>query len=217
MKIYSVFAPEFKPYGQIVDGMEETIQELLSVLKDAPQGAAVDYVPEYEPLQALPAMAEISEHCYGGMPVQLGWCNGHNTKLNCLEYHRDSEFNLGTEDFILLLAKQDEIEDGVLDTAKVKAFKVPAGVLVEVYATTLHYAPCHCDPEKGFRVLVALPMGTNTDKPLMRDKSSEDKRLWARNKWLLAHPDSSEAKQGAYIGLSGENIDSAELISPRIH
>ena len=60
-------------------------------------------------------------------------------------------------------------------------------------------------------------MGTNTDKPLMRDKSSEDKRLWARNKWLLAHPDSSEAKQGAYIGLSGENIDSAELISPRIH
>ena len=177
MKIYSVFAPEFKPYGQIVDGMEETVQELLSVLKDAPQGAAVDYVPEYEPLQALPAMAEISEHCYGGMPVQLGWCNGHNTKLNCLEYHRDSEFNLGTEDFILLLAKQDEIEDGVLDTAKVKAFKVPAGVLVEVYATTLHYAPCHCDPEKGFRVLVALPMGTNTDKPLMRDKSSEDKRL----------------------------------------
>ena len=212
MKIYSVFDPEFKPYGQVVDGMEETVQEILDVLKDAPQGAGVDYVPEYEPLQELPAMVEISEHCYGGMPVQLGWCNGHNTKLNCLEYHRDSEFNLGTEDFILLLAKQEEIVDGVLDTARVKAFKAPAGVLVEVYATTLHYAPCHCDPEKGFRVLVALPMGTNTDKPAISNKSSEDKRLWARNKWLLAHPDSSEAKQGAYIGLAGENIDIANLI-----
>ena len=212
MKIYSVFDPEFKPYGQVVDGMEETVQEILDVLKDAPQGAGVDYVPEYEPLQELPAMVEISEHCYGGMPVQLGWCNGHNTKLNCLEYHRDSEFNLGTEDFILLLAKQEEIVDGVLDTARVKAFKAPAGVLVEVYATTLHYAPCHCDPQKGFRVLVALPMGTNTDKPVMTNQTSEDRLLWARNKWLLAHPDSDEAKQGAHIGLAGENIDIANLI-----
>ena len=211
MKIYSVSDPEFRAYGQIVDGMEDTVREILNVLKDAPQGSGVDYVPEYAPLQELPAMVEISEHCYGGMPVQLGWCNGHNTKLNCLEYHRDSEFNLGTEDFILLLAKQDEIEDGVLDTGKVKAFKVPAGVLVEVYATTLHYAPCHCDESKGFRVLVALPQGTNMDKPVISGKTTEDKRLWARNKWLLAHPESSEAKQGAYIGLTGENIDIANM------
>ena len=212
MVFYSVYDPEFKPYGQIVDGMADTVQEILNVLKDAPQGPGVDYVPEYEPLQELPAMLEISEHCYGGMPVQLGWCNGHNTRLNCLEYHRDSEFNLGTEDFILLLAKQDEIENGVLDTAKVRAFRVPAGVLVEVYATTLHYAPCHCDESKGFRVLVALPQGTNTDKPAIENKSSEDKLLWARNKWLLAHPDSSEAAQGAHVGLSGENIDIANLL-----
>ena len=212
MVFYSVYDPEFKPYGQIVDGMADTVQEILDVLKDAPQGPGVDYVPEYEPLQELPAMVEISEHCYGGMPVQLGWCNGHNTRLNCLEYHRDSEFNLGTEDFILLLAKQDEIENGVLNTARVKAFRVPAGVLVEVYATTLHYAPCHCDEGKGFRVLVALPQGTNTDKPMITNKSPEDKLLWARNKWLLAHPESSEAAQGAHVGLSGENIDIANLL-----
>lgn len=36
MKIYSVFDPEFKPYGQVVTGMDETVAELLSVLKDAP-------------------------------------------------------------------------------------------------------------------------------------------------------------------------------------
>ena len=212
MKIYSVFDPEFKPYGQVVTGMEDTVAEILSVLKDAPQGAGVDYVPEYAPLQELPAMVEISEHCYGGMPVQLGWCNGFNTKLNCLEYHRDSEFNLGTEDFILLLGLQGDIVDGVLDTATVKAFKAPAGVLVEVFATALHYAPCHCDPEKGFRVLVALPQGTNTDKPVMTAKTPEDKLLWARNKWWLAHPESGEAKQGAHIGLSGVNIDIADSI-----
>lgn len=207
MKIYSVLDPEFKPYGQIVTGMEETVKEILAALSKTPLPEGVGYVPEEPELQSLPAMTEISEHCYGGMPVQLGWCNGHNTKLNCLEYHRDSEFNLGTEDFILLLAKQDEIENGVLDTAKVKAFRAPAGVLVEVYATTLHYAPCHCDESKGFRVMVALPWSTNTDKPHISNLSSEDVRLWAKNKWLLAHPDSDEAKQGAYVGLAGENID----------
>ena len=212
MKIYSVYDPEFKPYGQIVTGMEDTVAEILITLKDAPCGDAVDYVPTWEPLQKLSAAEEVSLHCFGGMPVQLGWCNGHNTKLNCLEYHRDSEFNLGTEDFILLVAKQDEIVDGKLDTSKVKAFRAPAGVMVECYATTLHYAPCHTDSAKGFRVLIALPKGTNTEKPAITAKTAEDKLLWACNKWLLAHAETSEAAQGAHIGLVGENIDIAGLI-----
>lgn len=207
MHIYSVFDPEFKAYGQIVTGLDSAVSEILNTLKDTPLPEGVGYVPEEESLQELPAMVEISEHCFGGMPVQLGWCNGHNTKLNCLEYHRDSEFNLGVENFILLLAKRDEIENGLLDTAKVKAFQVPAGVLVEVYTTTLHYAPCHCDGTKGFHVLVALPQGTNTSRPVMENKTPEDAFLTARNKWLLAHPDSDEAKGGAKVGLTGENID----------
>ena len=207
MKIYSVYDPEFKAYGQIVTGMDEAVQEILTALATTPCPAGVDYVPTDPVLQELPAATEVSEHCFGGMPVQLGWCNGHNTKLNCLEYHRDSEFNLGTEDFILLIARQEEIENGLLDTAKVKAFKVPAGVMVEVYATTLHYAPCHCDKAKGFRVLVALPWLTNTDRPVMKNKTAEDEILTARNKWLLAHPDSCEARNGAKVGLVGVNID----------
>ena len=206
MKIYSVNDPEFKPYGRVVTGLETAKAEILAALASTPLPAATDYVPEDERLQELPAAGEVSEHLFGGMPCQLGWCNGHNTYLNCLEYHRDSEFNLGTEDFILLLAKQDEIENGKLDTAKVKAFRAPAGTLVEVYATTLHYAPCHVDADKGFRVLVALPKGTNTAKPDMQNNGGDDPLLWARNKWLLAHAESTEAKAGAYIGLTGENI-----------
>ena len=212
MKIYSVFDPEFKPYGQIVKGLDDAVQEILAGLAETPLPDGVGYVPTDPVLQELPAAEVISNHCFGGMPVQLGWCNGHNTKLNCLEYHRDSEFNLGTEDFILLLARQEEIVDGVLDTSKVKAFKAPAGVLLECYATTLHYAPCHADASKGFRVLVALPWLTNTDRPVMENKTAEDEIMTARNKWLLAHPDSSEAKSGAKVGLSGENIDIANLI-----
>ncbi len=212
MKIYSVFDPEYKRYGQIVSGMEETVAELLEGLIKTPLPEGTGYVPTDPELQELPAAQEISDHLFGGMPVQIGWCNGHNTKLNCLEYHRDSEFNLGTEDFILLLARQDEIESGILNTDKVKAFRVPAGVLVEVFATTLHYAPCHCDQNKGFRVMVALPWLTNTERPVMMNKTTEDELMTARNKWLLAHSESDEAKSGAKIGLSGINIDIAELL-----
>lgn len=213
MKILSVFDPEFKPYGKVVTGMEETCAEILEGLKQTPLPEGTGYVPTDPILQELPAAQEVSKNLYGGMPVQLGWCNGHNTKLNCLEYHRDSEFNLGTEDFILLLAKMEDIDDnGKLDTAKVKAFRAPAGVLVECYATTLHYAPCHTDPNKGFRVLIALPWLTNTDKPSLKVMAPEDKLLWACNKWLLAHAESSEAADGAYVGLVGENIDIANDI-----
>ena len=95
------------------------------------------------------------------MPIQIGMCWGYNTKLNCLEYHRDSEVDVGETDFVLLLAKEDEIEDGRLDTAKVKAFRVWRARRGRGLGTTLHYAPCQTE-KTGFRVAVVLPKGTNT-------------------------------------------------------
>ena len=212
MKIYSVFDPAFKPYGQIVTGLDDAVAQILAGLAETPLPEGVGYIPSEPKLQTLPAADVIRDHCFGGMPAQLGWCNGHNTRLNCLEYHRDSEFNLGTEDFVLILGLQAEIEKGFFDTAKAKAFRVPKGVLVEVFATSLHYAPCHTDHSRGFRVLVALPWMTNTDKPDMENRTEEDTFMTARNKWLLAHPDSEEAKNGARIGLVGKNIDIAALL-----
>ena len=133
--------------------------------------------------------------------------------MNCLEYHRDSELNVGTEDFILLLAKREDLdENGVLDAGKVAAYYCPAGVLVEVYATTLHYAPCSAKKGQGFKVVIVLPKGTNLAKPEITVKNPEDEILWAANKWLLAHADSSEAAQGAKVLITGENPDIAGLI-----
>jgi len=210
MKILSVTDPAFRPYGRIVEGYD--VSGILEALKKAPVTDGVTYVPREESIHAAPGAEEMGEMLFGGMPFQLGFCSGRNTKLNCLEYHRDSEFNLGVQDFILLLAKQEEIENGVLDTAKVKAFLAPAGTLIECYATTLHYAPCHTNQETGFQMLVALPLHTNTPFPAGKGKNKMDQMLWARNKWLIAHPEASEAKEGAVIGLQGENIDVSNLI-----
>ena len=209
MKVYSVFDKEFAAYGKVITGIDNaSIMKALNDSTPLPEG--VGYVPSEPALECLPVFAQMRDNVYGGMPIQLGWCNGHNTKLNCLEYHRDSEVNLGTEDFILLLAKQEKIIDGVLDTADVEAFLCPAGVMIEVYATSLHYAPCSAKPGAGFRVLVALPRGTNEAAPAITALNAEDKTLWARNKWLLAHAESAEAADGAYVGLKGVNIDLAE-------
>lgn len=205
MQILSVFDEAFRPYGRVVEGYP--VEGILKALAETPCTDAVVYEPRIEALHQAENAEEIGTALYGGMPFQLGFCNGVNTKLNCLEWHRDSEFNLGTEDFILLIAKQEEIVDGKLDTAKVKAFKAPAGVLVECYATTLHYAPCSAKLGQGFRVLIGLPLNTNTDYRPGGGVNTMDAMLWARNKWLIAHPESGEAAQGAYVGLVGENID----------
>ena len=197
MKIYSVTDPEFKAYGKVLEGYDTA--ELLAAMEkiDMPESGTA-YRPGIESLEACGIFADFRDRAYGGMPIQLGMCWGYNTRLNCLEYHRDSEVNLGTKDFILLLA------------TKVKAFRVPKGLPVEVWATTLHYAPCHTCPHCGFRVAVVLPRGTNTEKPAFEAKCEEDTWMTARNKWLLANPESSEAKKGAHIGLRGVNIDIKE-------
>ncbi|MDO4491492.1 MAG: DUF4867 family protein [Lachnospiraceae bacterium] len=206
MQIYSIYDKEFKRYGKVLEGY--ATEDLMEGLKKTPVTEGVVYTAEDPDLQALPFAKIAADQIYGGMPVQLGWCNGKNRKLNCLEYHRDSEINFGTSDFILLLGKQEEIdEDWMFDTENVKAFLVPAGVLVEVYATTLHYAPCSKELGDPFQVLVILPKGTNTDKPEYTPVCHEDKLMTARNKWLLAHPDSDEAKGGAVVGLKGVNTE----------
>ena len=211
MKIYSVYDAEFRAYGSVLEGYD-TAELLKAMVGISMPESGTAYQPSIPSLEDCAIYGAFQNRAYGGMPIQLGMCWGYNTKLNCLEYHRDSEVNVGTHDFILLLARQDEIMDGVLDTGLVKAFRVPAGAAVEVHATALHYAPCHTDGETGFRVAVVLPRGTNTEKPAIVPQNEEDKWLLARNKWLLAHPESSEAAQGAYVGLRGENIDVVNYI-----
>ena len=213
MKIQSVFDDAFRTYGRVVDSYDYSL--LLERLEaNTPKPAdSVVYVPSVAELEDTPAYAQLRDNCYGGMPIEIGYCNGTNTKLNCFEYHRDSEINVpAANDAIFLLAKQQEIVDGKIDTSKVKAFRCPAGTGIEVYATTLHYAPCSAKKGQGFRVIVVLPKGTNTDKPEIQVLNTEDAWITARNKWLLAHPDADEAKQGAYVGITGENIDIADCI-----
>ena len=203
MRIQNVADDAFRRYGKVLEGYDFT--ELLKEMKHTPVPEDVTYVPSVEEMEALPVAKELQNKGYGGLPIEIGYCNGHNKKLNGLEYHRSSEINVAVTDLVLLIGHQQDVEkDFTYDTSKVEAFLVPAGTAIEVYATTLHYAPCHVN-ESGFQCVVVLPKGTNTELTFEKAAEGEDKLLTAKNKWLIAHEEA--AIEGAFNGLKGVNIE----------
>ncbi len=204
LAIKPVTDPAFAAYGKVVTGYE--VGELLKKMEETPLPEDVIYVPSAEELESLAVSAKMEKNLYGGMPIQVGYCNGHNKKLNAVEYHRNSEINIAVTDLVLILGKQQDITTKyTYDSGKMEAFLIPAGTAVEVYATTLHYAPCHVK-EGGFRCVVILPKGTNTEQePVGEMANEEDRLLFAKNKWLIGHEEGGLPVQ-AYIGITGENL-----------
>ena len=203
MTVMKVADPAFKAYGRVITGYD--FSGLLKAMEHTPLPEDVIYIPSLPEMEALSDAKELERGIYGQMPIQIGCCNGHNKKLNAVEYHRDSEVDIAVDDLILILGKQQDIEeDHTYDTSRMEAFLVPAGTAVEVYATTLHYAPCHVKDE-GFRCVIVLPKGTNLDMEPVDVKDPEDRLLFARNKWLIGHAEGG-LPEGAFIGLKGENL-----------
>ena len=207
MEIKNVTDPAFRKYGRVVQGID--FSDLVEAIqKETPLPEGVAYEPSIGALEATKAAGELQRRTYGELPIEVGYCNGHNYKLNAVEYHRSSEINVAATDAVLIVGMQQDItDDFTYDTSLMEAFLVPAGTAVEIYATTLHYAPCSAD-EGGFRVGIVLPAGTNY--PLEeRHTDWEDALLTAKNKWLIGHAEGG-LDAGAHIGLIGKNLDIRE-------
>ena len=202
MNMQQVTDAAFRKYGRVLTGYDTT--SIVEVMGCTPLPEDVIYVAQAEELESLPIAEDFKNRAFGGMPIQLGYCNGNNKALNAVEYHRDSEVIVAATDIILLVGMQQDIQaDFTYDTSLIEAFYMKAGMVVEIYATTLHYAPCTAQ-EGGFRSVVVLPKGTNTDLTFEPKKCGEDALITHCNKWLIAHPDAQI--EGAFVGLVGENI-----------
>ncbi|WP_444658867.1 DUF4867 family protein [Caproiciproducens sp. R2] len=204
MELKSVTDPAFQAYGRVVEELD--FSELIKALQTTPCPAGdVVYVPSDPGLEALDIYGSLRDQVFGEMPIQLGYCNGNNHLLNALEYHRSSEVNVAATDMVLILGRlQDVTPQLTYDTAELELFRVPKGKAVELYGTTLHYAPCNAD-SAVFRVAVVLPRGTNTALAAKHTGGGMDRLITAKNKWLIAHPDSGLPKE-VWKGLLGENI-----------
>lgn len=203
IEIKSLEDSAFRKYGRVLPKQYD-VTELLKKMEETPLPEGVEYVPSVEMLEQLEIAESFRVGIFGELPIQIGYCNGHNHLLNAVEYHKSSEINVALHDMILLIGMQQDIEENyTYDSGKIEAFLVPAGTAVEIYATTLHYAPCGVKG-KGFQTVIVLPKDTNTELLTSHNESKEDSLLVARNKWLIAHQDA--AIEGAFVGIIGENI-----------
>lgn len=206
VKIYSVFDNEFKTYGNVITGYD--FSNMISYMENEtaiPENGNV-YFASVDELEKCTPFVEIQNVFYGGMPIQAGYCNGRNSTYNGFEYHKGSEINVAVTDFMLVLGHTWQIENNEFFVGNEKVFFVPKGTAIEMYQTTLHLSPCKV-ADDGFKGIVILPKGTNTplDKKVKND-DLESQLLLQKNKWVIAHKDREPlVKQGAHIGLIGEN------------
>lgn len=207
----------FGQYGRIVaHALGEDLRQAAEAVAMPPAGTR--YERSIPALEQTDGYGRLIRTYTGGQPFQAGLVWGYNTRLNALEYHRASELILAVTDLVLLLGDRRDLIDLTYDSALIEAFFVPAGVSVELYATTLHYAPCQTS-DAGYKAIIMLPRETNAPRAdgqsVQQDSVDEEHRLYfARDKWLIAHPDTNEARKGgAYAGIIGRNPDLQDFLT----
>lgn len=207
INILPVTHKAFEKFGKVVEGYEfSPLIHYLQTETAIPESGNL-YLAGDSAMEAMPICEELTQGFYGSFPVQIGYCNGKNSKLNALEYHKSSELDIAVTPMVLLLAELSEIRENTLPVSVVTAWYLPAGTAVELYETTLHFSPCKVC-ETGFKSVIILPKGTNLPLGQSRpDRTLEDKLLWMTNKWLIAHSESVPASKGAWVGITGENLE----------
>lgn len=207
-EVKSVHSEDFVKYGKVL-----TTYDFKEVLDYLEQNTEIPtegnlYVANDDNLLNMKVSKVLKENLYGDMEIQVGYCNGKNSTLNGLEYHKGSEVNVFLNDGVLFLGHTTKIKDNYYDIHDIESFYVEKGTSLEIYQTTMHFAPCKVN-DNGFKVLVILPKHTNI--PLTKDiivKEKEDKLLFMRNKWLIAHPNRTPLiEKGAHGGIIGDNLE----------
>lgn len=202
IEFYNVTDKEFALFGKIVKDLD--VSEIIKVAKNIPNPqSGSKYTPSFEEFEFLKIASDIENEYFGFLPTQIGYCWGYNNKLDATEWHTSSEINIAVTPLVLILGSLLDVSEGKIHSSKFKAFYLPKGTAVEVYATSLHYCPCQVS-DSGFGCVVGLPLGTNTELTIKPD----NQLLFAKNKWLIAHNDADDLKScGAYVGISGINYE----------
>ena len=202
VEFYDVSDKEFALFGRIIKNLDTT--EILEVAKEIsnPESGS-SYLPSVEKFEILKIATEIENELFGSLPTQIGYCWGHSNFLNATEWHTSAEINIAVTPLVLILGHVWDIVEGKIDSSKFKAFYLPAGTVVEIYATSLHFCPCEVS-KNGFGCVVGLPTGTNTDLTVKK----EDPMLFRKNKWIIAHVDNEALKnKGVVAGITGLNYE----------
>lgn len=205
--ILEVSDPSFATYGKLLPYVQTPeMRRYLYEQTEMPE--TEDYVPCSEELMAMEEALQFTQFVYGETACQVGYYNGYPSKLNALEYHKCSEVLVEFEPCVLIVGHIWDIKEDQVASEDLKLFYVPAGLCVELYATTLHFAPCMAT-NRGVRQVVCQTATTNTPlhHPERTDPNGENPYLYQRNKWVLAHPEAAASFDSRVVfGITGENI-----------
>jgi len=206
--IRSVYEPSFDKYGVVMDSVPfERYFDFLDRHTSIP--ASKNTYVAHDPVLAAfigktPSLSDFS----ADIPIQVGYVNGQNTKLNALEYHHSPEINVVLTPLVLMLGHTSEIVDNTYNVNRLEIFFIPERTVIKILPTTLHFSPCKVQSD-GFKCGVILPYGTNMKFESLATKHSlEDHLYFKTNKWLLAHPENQPlAELGACLGIIGPNLE----------
>jgi hypothetical protein len=209
LPMHHVSGSRFALYGRVLTGYDfGPWLDYLERRTAVPEQGNV-YVAGEPGLESLPPCAEVRDTLFAGMPIEVGYCNGNSSLLNGLEYHKSIELVVAQTDLVLQLADYGHMVDFTMDVSHVEAFFVPAGTALELKPTALHLAPSRVS-DAGFKAVIVLPLGTNTDLPAdahIRKDDPESRILFKKGKWMLAHPENPVAlARGAVAALIGPNL-----------
>lgn len=206
VEIKSIKDSSFKTYGKVIESVD--FSNLINYMEkntEIPEMGNI-YVPSVKEMEETTEYEKIKTAIYGGMDIQIGYCNGRNSTYNGFEYHKCSEVTIAVTDFMLVLGHTFDIENNTYDVNCAEVFYIEKGTVFEIYQTTLHLAPCKVE-DSGFKAVIILLKGTN-DINFCNDfkLTEEDDILLFKNKWIICHKDREAlVKIGAYVGLKGEN------------
>lgn len=202
VKFLDVNSPEFATFGRVIKTLDiSEIKKEAEKMENPENGSS--YLPSVEAFEKLEIAKTIKNEFFGTLDSQLGYCWGHNNFLNATEWHKGSEINIAITPLVLILGHVWDIVDGKIDSSDFTAFYLPAGTVVEVYETTLHFCPCEVE-NSGFGCVVGLPKGTNTNL----ETEVENKMLFRKNKWLICHVENKALiEKGVVSGITGTNYE----------
>lgn len=203
LTILSVNSAVFNEYGQVLSNIDPT--EMLAKLNQhlIPKSGSTSVIADADLLDTQMA-EQLRLTVFGGQQIQIGYYNGHNDHLDALEWHHAPEVMVATANVCLFLGQRAKLTRNGYAVGALRTFFVPAGTVIALYGTTMHYAPLQTS-EDGYRCMVALPANTKTDLPAKM--GNVDPLLHKRGQWLIAHPDNHALiEQGVVAGIMGKNL-----------
>jgi len=207
-QIRSLDDPLFKSFGKVLNIQD--FSSLIHYMKSytVMPDSANNYIAHDADFEKSISNQDVFHDVFGDMPLQFGYVNGFNSKLNALEYHKSSEINVAITPLVLMLGLQKDIINQTYDYKNVAVFYIPENTAIEIYPSVLHFSPFRVQ-DQGFKCAVILPYGTNMNfvKPKLSNHE-ENLYLFKTNKWLFAHQENQRMIQlGAYQGLIGSNYE----------